>query len=121
MDHKLCRLCTQPEGNGWVKDLRGIVLNGGHNTALFLAVSIEIDSAAVRRVVLGVDEVEDACEVTPFRIPNRIGPGGDAGQVIILLVPEESLEIVCCLRLHKVTRDICDRYMTKTCLIVNSK
>lgn len=113
MDHELGRLCTQPERNGRVEDLGGVVLNGGHYTTLLLAVTFEVDGTGVRRVILGINKVEDAREVAPFGVPDGIGPSGDAGQVILVLVPEKGLEVMCSLGLDEIASDICDRNMTE--------
>lgn len=116
MDDKLGGLGPQPGGHGWVEDLRGVVLDGRDNTALFLAVAFQIDRTIMRRVVLGVDEVEDTGKVAPFGVADRVGPGGDAGQVILVAVAEKGLEIACGLRLDEVGGKVGDGDVTEACL-----
>lgn len=41
---------------------------------------------------MGVDEVEGAGEVAPLGVADRVGPGGDAGEVRRRGVAEEGLE-----------------------------
>lgn len=113
MDDELGCLCAQPQGHGRVKDLRSVVLNGCHNTTLFLAVAVKINRTVVRRVILGIDEMEDAREVTPFGVPDGVGPSGDASQVILVAISEKGLEIMCRLRLDEIAGDVRDSDMTE--------
>lgn len=95
-------LRAQPGGHVRVEDLRGVVLDGGHDAALGLAVALELDGARVRRRVFGVDEVVDARVVGPFAVADRVGPGRDVGEVVGRVVAEEGLEVVGGLRLYEV-------------------
>lgn len=113
MDHELGRLRTQPEGHGRIQDLRGVVLDGGDDAALLLAIAFQVDCTAVRRVVLGIDEMEDARKVTPFGVAYGISPSGDAGQVILVGVAQQSLKVMCRLRLNEIAGDVGDSNMTE--------
>ena len=42
---------------------------------------------------MGVDEVEGRREAAPLGVADRVGPGGDAGEVGGGLVAEEGLEV----------------------------
>lgn len=42
---------------------------------------------------MGVDEVKGAGEAAPFGVPDRVGPAGDLGEVVGLVVAEELLEV----------------------------
>lgn len=113
MNDKLGCLCTQPPGHGRVENLRSVVLDGCHNTTLFLAVAVKINRTIVRRVILGIDEMEDTREVAPFCVPNGVGPSGDASQVILVIISEKGLEVMCRLRLDEVAGDVGDSDMTE--------
>lgn len=63
--------------------------------------------------------MEDASIVTPFGVPDGVGPGGNTSQVVFIGVPEKTLEILCRLRLDKVTGYICDSDMTKACAVIS--
>jgi len=52
-------------------------------------------------IVLRVDEVEARGEATPFGVADRVGPGGDAGEVEVGGVMEEGLEEGCCVGVDK--------------------
>lgn len=118
MDHELGRLRTQPEGHGRVQDLGGVILDGSHDTTLLLAVAVQVDCTAVGRVILSIDEMEDARKVTPFGVADGIRPSGDAGQVILVGIPEKSLEVMCCLRLDEIAGDVGDSNMTEACRLL---
>ncbi len=76
-----------------VEQARGVVVQGADDAAaVLLAVAVEVDAAVGGRGVLGVDEVEVGGEAAPFGVPDRVGPGGDAGEVVGAVVVEEGLQ-----------------------------
>lgn len=109
--HELGRLGPEPCRDGGVEDLRGVVLDRRYHAALLLAVAVELDGAVVWRLVLGVDEVEHARVVAPFRISDRVGPRSHVREIVGGVISEESLEVGRRLRLDKVASNICDRDM----------
>ena len=111
--YKLSGLRAEPDWNGGVENLGGVVLDRRYYATFFLAVAVEIDGAVIRRLVFGVDEMEHSCVVAPFRVPDRVGPGGYVCEIVAGVVPEEGLEVGLCLRLDEVASKICDCDMPK--------
>lgn len=108
-------LGAQPRGDGRVGDLGGVILDGGDDAALLLAVAVQVDGARVRRRVLGVDEVEDAGEVAPLCVPDGVGPGRDVGEVVAGVVAQERLEVRLGLWLDEVGGDVGDGDVPEAC------
>jgi hypothetical protein len=80
-----------------VEQARGVVVQGADDAPpVLFAVTLEVDAAVLRGVVLGVDEVEVGGEAAPFGVPDRVGPGGDAGEVVGCVVAQERLQVGCC-------------------------
>jgi len=113
MDNEFRCLSPSPRPQLRIEQLRGIVLERADNAAVDLAIALEIDAAVRGRVVLGVDEVEVLAEASPFGVPDAVGPGRDAGEVVRRVVPQQLLEISRRLVAHKVAGDICDCDMTQ--------
>lgn len=112
--HELGGLRAEPHWDRRIEDLRGIVLDRSHHAPLILAVAVEFDRAVVGRLVLGVDEVEHARIMAPFRVSDGVGPRSHVGEVVGGVVSEEGLEVGCCLRLDKVTSKVGDSDVPKT-------
>lgn len=91
--HELGRQVPLAEGQARVERLPRVVRQRGHDAARGLAVALEVDVARERRVVLGVDEVEGLGEAAPPRVADRVGPGGDVGEVVRRVVVEDVLEV----------------------------
>lgn len=119
VDDELGGLGAQPDGHGGVEDLGGVVLDGGDDAALLLAVAVQVDGAAGRGRVLGVDEVEDACVVAPFGVADGVGPGGDVGEVVAGVVAEEALEVGLGLGLDEVAGYVGDGDVPEACAEVS--
>jgi hypothetical protein len=92
MNHEARRLITLPPAQARIERARCVVGERRDNAALLLAVALELDAAVGRRIVLGVDEVEDAGEVAPARVPDRVRPRRNLGEIVIMRVAEEILE-----------------------------
>lgn len=115
MDDELGRLVPLPGPQLRVEQLRRVVLQRAHDAAISLAIALEVDAAIRGRVVLSVDEVEVLGEAPPFRVPDAVGPGRDARQVVLRVVAQESLEIRRRVLLDEVASDVGNRDMAQTC------
>lgn len=132
VDDELSRLVPPPGVQAFVEELLRVVLDGADNTAILFTVTFKIHAAVRGRGVLGIYEVKVTGETAPFatfvcfplmparavrvamgrgggsRVANRVGPGGDAGQVMFGIIPEEVFEVGGRLLLHEVASDIGD-------------
>lgn len=52
----------------------GVVLEGGEDTTIVLAITLKVDVTLVRRAVMSVDEVKGFGVSTPICVANRVGP-----------------------------------------------
>lgn len=98
---------------GGVDQPRGVVVQGGDDAALGLAVARQVDVAARRRAVLGVDEVEGPREVAPLGVADAVGPRGHAGEVVVGLVVQQRLEVGRRVGGHKAAGDVGDGDVAK--------
>lgn len=119
VDDELGGLGAQPGRQLRVEDLRGVVLDGGDDAALVLAVAVHVDGAAARGRVFGVDEVEDARVVAPLGVADRVGPGRDVGEVVPGIITEEGLEVRLGLRLDEAACQVGDGNVTEACMKVS--
>jgi len=112
--HEACCLVALPAAQVVVESTRRVVRECGDDAAILLAVALQLHTAVRRRVVLGVDEVEDAREVTPARIADGVCPGGDLGEVVLRWVAEQVLEEGLGAVGDELTSDVGSRDMTQT-------
>lgn len=104
------------EGAVGVEQARGVVVQGADDAAaVFFAVALEVDAAVLGRRVLGVDEVEVGGEAAPFGVADRVGPGGDAGEVVGCVVAQERLEVGCGGGRDEVAGEVADRDVSEAC------
>ena len=96
MYHKLGRDIPLPERQLWVQRLQRVVRQRRHHAPRILTITLEVDVAPERRVILCVDEVECLGETPPLGVADGVGPGGDVGHVVIGLVVEDVLEVGFC-------------------------
>lgn len=93
VDDKLGGLGAAPGGEGGFEGLARVVCEGVDDAARGLAVALKVDAAGARRVVVGVDEVKGLCEAAPFGVADRVGPAGDASEVVVAVGAEELLQV----------------------------
>lgn len=86
------RLVAFPPAQLGIQRPSSVVCESRHDAALIFAVPLEVDAAVVGRTIFGIDEVKGPGEVSPARVPDRVGPGGDAGKVVLGVITQEVLE-----------------------------
>lgn len=62
---------------------------------------------------MGVDEVEVLCEVTPLCVSDGIGPGRNAGEIVLRVVAQQQLEVRLGAVLDQCAGDVGDSDMAK--------
>lgn len=115
VDDELGGLVPPPGPQSRIEQLRGVVLERAHDAAVGLAVALEVDAAIRGRAVLGVDEVEVLGEAAPFRVPDAVGPRGDAGEVVLGVVAQQRLEVGRRVLPDEITGDVGDGDVPQTC------
>jgi hypothetical protein len=95
--------------------LLGIVLEGGENTTIVLAITLKVDVTLVGRAVMSVDEVKCLGISTPICVANRVCPGCYLRQVVCLIIIENILEVSLSGVCDKVTGEVSGGDMTETC------
>lgn len=115
VDDELGGLAATPGVEVAVQQLLRVVLDRADDAAVLLAVALKVDAAVRRRRVLGVDEVEVLGEATPSRVPDAVGPRGDAGEIVLRVVAQEVLEVSSSLVLDKIAGEIGDGDVTQAC------
>lgn len=114
VQNKLGSLHAPPRRKLGVKGLSRVVGEGGHDAAVILAITLEVDVAGLGGVVVSVDKVEVLGEATPFCVTNRIGPGSNLGEIVVVVVSEQLLEVSLSCVLDKVACDKCSCDVAKT-------
>lgn len=117
VDDELGGLVPAPGPQFRIEQLRGVVLERAHDAAVGLAVALEVDAAVRGRAVLGVDEVEVLAEAAPSRVPDAVGPRGDAGEVVLGVVAQQGLEIRRRVLPDEIAGDVGDGDVAETCSI----
>lgn len=115
VNDKLGSLVPPPRPQLRIEQLLGVVLKGAHDAAVLLAVALEVDAAILRRAILRVDEVEVLAEAAPLGVPDAVGPGRDAGEVVLRVVAQQRLEVRRRLLPDEVAGDVGDGDVAQTC------
>lgn len=119
MDDELGSLALAPGPQLGVEQLARVVLEGTDDAPLGLAIAHEVDAAVRGGVILGVDKVEVLAEAAPARVPDAVGPGGDAREVVRRVVTEQVLEVNRRALLHKGAGDVGDGYVAQACAVLS--
>lgn len=114
VNDKLGSLRSSPCRQGRIDGLLGVVGQSGDDAAVLFAVTLKVDIAVLGRAVVRIDEMEVLCESAPFRVSDRIGPGGYLGHVIGILATEELLQVGFCRIGDEVACNVGCRYVSQT-------